>query len=132
MVNKKQRRQAGFTMIELIMVIVILGILSAVAAPKFLDISGDARAAATDSMHGAFQSAFNMAFAAHRAAGLTADSGTGDTQYVTDCDSAKNYLDGGAWPNNVSCDTGVITYPDARTSTITAEDADSAAQLSSI
>ena len=35
--------EKGFTLIELIVVIVILGILSAVALPKFVNISGDAR-----------------------------------------------------------------------------------------
>lgn len=39
------KNQKGFTLIELVMVIVILGILAAVAIPKFTDMSGDARAA---------------------------------------------------------------------------------------
>ena len=40
-----KKQQSGFTLIELIMVIVILGILSAFALPKFADLSGDAELA---------------------------------------------------------------------------------------
>jgi len=50
-------QQSGFTLIELVMVIVILGILAATAAPKFLNLQSDARAAAVDGMAGALKSA---------------------------------------------------------------------------
>ena len=50
-------KQHGFTLIELVMVIVILGILAAVALPKFADLSGDAKKATLQGALGAVNSA---------------------------------------------------------------------------
>ncbi|MEZ9593166.1 type II secretion system protein [Shewanella sp. 10N.261.52.F9] len=55
------KQQLGFTLIELVVVIIILGILAAVAAPKFLNLSEDAQVAQVKNTGGAFKSGINLA-----------------------------------------------------------------------
>lgn len=56
------KRQAGFTLIELVVVIVILGILAVTAAPRFLNLQGDARAATLQGLKGAMQGAAGIVY----------------------------------------------------------------------
>lgn len=55
------RKSAGFTLIELVIVIVILGILGAVAAPRFLNLQGDAYEANVKALNGSIRSAMTLA-----------------------------------------------------------------------
>lgn len=56
------RNQKGFTLIELIIVIVVLGILAVTAAPQFIDFSSDARTSTVKGLKGAVQGASQTVF----------------------------------------------------------------------
>ena len=77
-----KRQQSGFTLIELIMVIVILGILSAFALPKFADLSTDAERAAAEGARAAVKSAAAIAHAAYLVSDGTATTVTMEDQTI--------------------------------------------------
>ena len=56
------KRQGGFTLIELVVVIVILGILAVTAAPRFLNLQSDARESALQGLKGAIDGASGIVF----------------------------------------------------------------------
>ncbi|MDN3608290.1 type II secretion system protein [Vibrio ostreicida] len=56
------KTQSGFTLIELVVVIVILGILAVTAAPRFLNLQGDARQASLQGLKGAIDGAAGIVY----------------------------------------------------------------------
>ena len=106
MINKSGNEK-GFTLIELIIVIVILGILSVVAIPKYQDIRGEAADASADGVYGAAQGSTAVNFAARL---VSPSLGT----VIDDGLSLVDAMDGGA-PDGW---TAAATTTNALTTTI--------------
>ncbi|BBT96967.1 hypothetical protein WP8W19C03_36610 [Aeromonas veronii] len=68
------KKQAGFTLIELVIVIIILGILAVTAAPKFLNLQDDARYSAAQGVQAALQSSANLVYSKAALEGLESAS----------------------------------------------------------
>ncbi|MDD2759886.1 MAG: type II secretion system protein [Methylomonas sp.] len=125
-------KQQGFTLIELVMVIVILGILAAVALPKFVDVTDEAKQAAVDGVAGSAASAMSINYSGCMVAGDK--PATGKCVKVTQCADVGSLLQGGlpadytAAPNVSGTDLGTtsgntatckITHTNGKSATFT-------------
>lgn len=106
------KRSAGFTLTELIIVIVILGILAVTAAPKFMNMQGDARKAVLNGMSASMKAAANMVYSKAIIAGVEKQAGPVNLaiQGVAGNSTAIAF----GYPT--AADTGILEVLDAKTS----------------
>lgn len=97
------KQQSGFTLIELVIVIVILGLLAATALPRFSNLTSDARTAALQGIAGGVRSAASIAYATYLAKGVASNA-------VLTIDGQSITLSGG-YPNNASIGNMMVENP---------------------
>ena len=120
------KRQGGFTLIELVVVIVILGILAVTAAPRFLNLQDDARNASLQGLKGAIDGAAGIVYGKAAIDGVEA-SGASNVDGITtafgyptaDATGIESAVVGLAddWDTAASGSSLVITFSDAANAT---------------
>ena len=113
-IRLRMRDQRGFTLIEIVMVIVLLGVLAAIAIPKYVSLKRDAQEATADGIVAAVSSAAAIGYAKKSIAGTATypDMTELDTTYlsVQNVDYWGTDAANGVFTANIKGYTYAITY----------------------
>jgi MSHA pilin protein MshA len=102
------KNQNGFTLIELVIVIVLLGVLAAIAVPRFVNLEDDAQEAALNASAAAITSAMNINYAGCAVNNHDAVANPNDCKAVETCGDADEVLNGGLGVFEVSNATATV------------------------
>ena len=113
-----RKAQQGFTLIELVIVIVILGILAAFALPRFVNVTTDARQAAVNGLAGSVRAAAALAHAQWLVSGGSSITMEGNTVEIVNGYPAAGNDTANDIANALTDYTGFsLSEPDATTTT---------------
>jgi MSHA pilin protein MshA len=116
-------RRHGFTLIELIAVVIILAVLSAVALPKYFNYSDQARNSADEGSLGGITTALQLAYLDHRQSNAPAG------QWITDTNDIAAAMQTGQLPEGVTIDAGQLVDQRGNRYDFTAETISTAARI---
>lgn len=106
--RKRMTNQDGFTLVEIIAVLILLGILAAVAVPKYFDLTAEAEEKALDAAVSELNARENMAWGKLK---LSSGGYTTDTAVITDVDAAAGLGDEYSWDGGVPVNgDGTLTF----------------------
>ena len=106
-------REKGFTLIEIVMVIILLGILAAVAIPRFIDMSGEAKKSAIKGVLGGVRGGISIAHANHALKGNAVYPTLAEMQNV----ATNVVMSDGVIPKNPYATDEVVNVVDGATKT---------------